>query len=185
MSTPEPNEENEEGGEKPEFHPPQVGPDEDGASPAENTNIQRIVELLPPEERAQLFGYIRQETMSHRGWLPTPAFMREYEEVLPGLAERIVAMPEREQGFRHGATQDIVRRDYSLRSTGQWMGMAALVLILAFCAFLAILGGIAAAASVAGVTIVGTVGVFVAGQVTGKSGPTSKELVESDGGASE
>lgn len=153
---------------------------EAGPSLAENTSIQRIVQDMKPEDRAQLFGLIRQESMSHSGWLPTPGFMRQYDGVLPGLAERIVAMPEREQNFRHTTTKDIVKRDYSLRATGQWMGMAALVLILAFCAFLAILGGIAAAASVAGVTIVGTVGIFVAGQVTGKSGPTSKELVESD-----
>lgn len=171
--------------ENPDLHLPAEEVEAEEVTAAENTEIQRIVELLPPEKRAQLFGYIRQETMSHSGWLPTPSFMREYEQVLPGLAERIVAMPEREQGFRHSATQDLIQRDYGLRKTGQWLGILALVLILAFCAFLAAIGGIAAAASVAGVTIVSTVGIFVLGQVAGKSSATSKDLVESDSSSAE
>lgn len=152
--------------------------DED-AGPAENRELQRIVQLLPPEDRAQLFAVMRRESMSHSGWLPTPQFMREYDEVLPGLAERIVAMPEREQSYRQKATIDIVKRDYRLRSNGQWMGMAALILLLAFCTLLAVLGGINAAASVAGVVIVGTVSVFVTGQVMGNKS-SSKEVVEDD-----
>lgn len=171
--------------ETPDLHLPTQEVEAEEATAAENTEIQRIVELLPPEKRAQLFGYIRQETMSHSGWLPTPGFMRDYEQVLPGLAERIVAMPEREQAFRHGATQELIERDYGLRKTGQWLGILALILILAFCAFLAALGGITAAASVGGVTIVSTVGIFVLGQMTGKPSTTSKDLVESDSSSTE
>lgn len=184
MSAPEESEPSAES----EVHLPIEEVDAEEVSPAENTELQRIVELLPPEERAKVFGYIRQETTSHtshRGWLPTPAFMREYEQVLPGLAERIVQMPEREQAYRHGVTTELIKRDYNLRKTGQWLGIVALVLIIAFCVFLAVLGGLAAAASVAGVTIVGTVGVFVVGQVAGKSGSSSKDLVEGDGSPTE
>jgi uncharacterized membrane protein len=150
--------------------------DDGDASPAENRNLERIAELLPPDDRAQLYSIIK----SHSGWLPPPGMMRDYEDVLPGLAERIVAMPEREQAFRHGTTGHIVDRDYKLRSTGQYLGIAALVLILAFCVFLTVAGHAEAAAWVAGVTIVGTVGVFVTGQVIGNSSSSSKDVVESD-----
>ncbi len=36
-----------------------------------------------------------------RGPLPDPASLREYESVLPGAAERIFSMTERETGSRH------------------------------------------------------------------------------------
>lgn len=145
--------------------------------PVENKEIERIAGSLPPEEREKFFAVIRQVSTSHSGWLPTPAFMREYEEVLPGLAERIVLLPEREQAHRHTMTDSIVRRDYRLRTTGQWMGMGALVLILLFCAFLAVLGNTTAAAWVAAAVIIGTVGIFVTGQVSGNS-TSSKDLIE-------
>jgi uncharacterized membrane protein len=146
--------------------------------PVENTTLRRIAKALPPERRAEFFAVIRRERISHSGWLPTPEYMKEYDLALPGLAERIVALPEREQGFRHATTADIVKRDYRLRTTGQWMGMAALCLVLAFCTFLTVWGFGAAAAWVAGTVIVGTVGIFVTGQLIG-SNSSSKDLVES------
>lgn len=126
-----------------------------------------------------MVAVIRSESTAHTGWLPTPQFMREYDQLLPGLAERIVAMPEREQAFRHRATESIVQRDYKLRATGQVMGMTALVLLLAFCVFLAFWGAPTAAATVAGTVIIGTVGVFVTGQIVDNRS-SSKELVEDD-----
>lgn len=146
--------------------------------PVENKTLRRIAKALPKEERAELFAVIRRERISHSGWLPTPEYMKEYDLALPGLAERIVALPEREQTFRHSATTDIVTRDYRLRTTGQWMGMAALCLVLAFCTFLTIWGFGAAAAWVAGTVIVGTVGIFVTGQLIG-SNSSSKDLIDS------
>lgn len=146
--------------------------------PVENTTLRRIAKALPPEKRAEFFAVIRRERISHSGWLPTPEYMKEYDLALPGLAERIVALPEREQTFRHATTKDIVNRDYSLRTTGQWMGLTALCLVLAFCTFLTVWGSGAAAAWVAGTVIVGTVGVFVTGQLIGSSS-SSKDLVDS------
>lgn len=146
--------------------------------PIENTNLRRIAESLPPEKRTEFFAVIRRERMSHSGWLPTPEFMKQYDLALPGLAERIVALPEREQSFRHNTTKDIVSRDYKLRTTGQWMGLAALAMILAFCAFLTIWGFGKQAAWVAGTVIIGTVGVFVTGQLFNAGSSTSKDIVE-------
>jgi uncharacterized membrane protein len=145
---------------------------------AENPQLRHAVRGLPPERQAAIYQVMQQE-MSHSGWLPTPDFMREYEAVLPGLAERIVALPEREQAFRHLSMKDVVKRDYRLRTTGQWMAMVALVLILAFCVFLVVSGEATAAAWVAGTVIVGTVGVFVTGQLSGNLGSSSsKDEVE-------
>ena len=150
----------------------------DDTEAAENKNIERIAEALPPERREELYAVIRQQRTSHSGWLPTPEYLREYEAILPGLAERIVALPEREQNFRHTSMNNVIKKDYGLRSAGQWMGMTSLVLILGFCIFLAILGYPIPAAWVAGTVIVGTVGVFVTGQLVNGNSSTSKDLVE-------
>jgi len=41
------------------------------------------------------------EARAHSGPLPDPRTIQEYENVLPGAAERIVSMGEREQKHRH------------------------------------------------------------------------------------
>jgi uncharacterized membrane protein len=41
------------------------------------------------------------EAAEHRGPLPPPAMLNDYNSVLPGLAERIVQMAESEQSHNH------------------------------------------------------------------------------------
>ena len=162
-----------------DFAPPlNLRPDED-VEAIDDPDLRHLIQRLPPEERPRLVAVLRRESLSHQGWLPTPQFMREYEALLPGLAERIVALPEREQAFRHRATENVIRRDYRLRAVGQWMGMAALLLLLAFCVFLVVSGAPEAAAWVAATVIVGTVGVFVTGQIVGGKA-SSKGVIEAD-----
>lgn len=86
-------------------------------------------------------------------------------------------MPEREQAHCHHMTDRIITRDYQLRSVGQYLGIAALALILLFCCFLVRHGDTTAAAVVATGVIVGVVGVFVTGQVSDSSS-SSKDLIE-------
>jgi uncharacterized membrane protein len=76
---------------------------------------------------------------SFRGPLPPPKVLAEYDRVLPGLAERIVVRAEKEQKFRHDATN----RQISIASTGQFLstGVAVFGQILAFLVSLIVLGG--------------------------------------------
>lgn len=52
---------------------------------------------------------------SYRGPLPPPQMLDDYNAVLPGLAERIVSMAERDQAHSHS----MARRSSMLRFTGQ------------------------------------------------------------------
>lgn len=54
------------------------------------------------------------------GPLPPPEALEHYERVLPGGAERIIAMAEREQKHRHGVEQRTSR-------VGAWIGPVGLV----------------------------------------------------------
>jgi uncharacterized membrane protein len=67
-------------------------------------------------------------TKSHAGPLPTPEDFAAYDQTLPGCADRIVSMAEREQAHRHvireGAASVEAREAAdiaSLQKTGLWL----------------------------------------------------------------
>ncbi len=74
----------------------------------QNTAVasQPMVELLrnlTDQQREALAGYLVEEVrteQSFSGPLPLPEHFAEYERILPGAAERILAMPEKEQQIR-------------------------------------------------------------------------------------
>lgn len=123
--------------------------------------VAKLVELLPPEQRVQLIQTIEQ----HQGWLPPPRMLAEYDEILPGLAERIVAMPEREQAHRHSLIEKETSRQFRLRQLGQHYALLGMALLLSFSVLLTLLGDPAWGGRVAIFTIVAVVGIFVTGKV--------------------
>lgn len=62
------------------------------------------------------------QAASFSGPLPPPALYEQYEEVLPGSAERIMAMTEREQEQRHTWDNRVVEVQNGEISRGQWLG---------------------------------------------------------------
>lgn len=64
---------------------------------------QEILSQLPEETQ---IAYI--QSVSFKGPLPPPALNKEYENVLPGSADRIMLMAESEQQHRHGMDNGIL-----------------------------------------------------------------------------
>lgn len=106
---------------------------------------------------------IHREVEAFLGPIPQPEVLREYDRVLPGLAERIVAWTENEADHRRTVERSLVQLSWG----GLWV---AFVLALA-----TILGGMVLAwygRSVAGVVgivgaLAGLVIVFLAGRIRG------------------
>lgn len=73
-------------------------------------------------------------------------------------------MAEREQVHRHLIDDKIVTREFSLRGTGQYLALVALIGLLSVVSFLAYLGDTVSAAALGSATIVGVVAVFVTGR---------------------
>jgi uncharacterized membrane protein len=78
-----------------------------------------------------------QRTSIHSGPLPATQDYEGYERVLPGSANRILAMAEKEQTHRHGLdrvdfqqTDQLMKYDYAAFSRGQWMGFGIAVLLI-------------------------------------------------------
>jgi uncharacterized membrane protein len=89
----------------------------------EDPNREPTIDL-PATLEAQFSAFI--------GPLPHPAVMQGYEDVLPGAAERIIALAEKQSAHRMGIESQVVTHE-SWRS---WAGLVAGTVIA-----LAILGG--------------------------------------------
>lgn len=102
---------------------------------------------------------------SHSGWLPSPDYLERYDSILPGLAERIVAMPEREQAHRHNVIERAIIAEVKLKRRGQWFALLSEALLLGFAIYLAWLGEYDWAGKIACFAVAAVVGIFVAGKV--------------------
>ncbi len=78
-----------------------------------------MLEGVPDETRV---AYI--QAASFKGPLPPPALFERYDAVLPGSAERILRLAEKEQAHRQEWEMTVLRAQKSDVRRGQWMGFA-------------------------------------------------------------
>ena len=74
---------------------------------------QRINELaaLPEDEKQKEITAVISHTRTFSGPLPTPEAFAKYNKVLPGAADRILRMAEKEQDTRHEAQRGAIAND--------------------------------------------------------------------------
>lgn len=79
---------------------------------AENAEVEEIIEELekrPREEQKELISnLIRVERNVYSGPIPPPELLRGYEEILPGTADRIIAMAEKQADHRRNLEKSVV-----------------------------------------------------------------------------
>lgn len=105
------------------------------------------------------------------GPLPPPALLNEYNLIVPGLAERIVTMAEKEQAQRHEQERNInntniqiASNDASMRATGQWMAFFIAILGMGISGLLIYKDHSIAGTIMGGGFLVALVAVFMTGQ---------------------
>ncbi len=98
--------------------------------------LDTIIEKLPEEERDVTRAFLLSKmSLEHfSGPIPHPRIIREYEEVLPGSANRILQMAENQQSHRHKMESLVIGSDIVMERLGL---IAALVISMAI-----VLGGI-------------------------------------------
>jgi uncharacterized membrane protein len=64
------------------------------------------------------------ERVSYSGPLPPSSELAQYERVLPGSAERILALAEKEVEHRHHADNKIIEKTLRASNTGQILSFA-------------------------------------------------------------
>jgi uncharacterized membrane protein len=134
-------------------------------SPAEEALQELKPYLLPNKAKEARLVLTRIVSKSHSGPIPSAEEMEHLERVLPGAANRCFEMAEREQRHRHDMGESIVSKEFSLRGRGQWIALAALILLLLIVGFVANIGDTQAAAWLGGATIVGVVSIFATGKI--------------------
>lgn len=98
------------------------------------------------------------------GPLPPPDFFEQYEATLPGAAERILQMAERQAAHRQGAETFALARESRRADMGLILGTLAAVAVLALAGYAFFLGepvigglvGVAPIASIVGAYLHGT-----------------------------
>lgn len=109
-------------------------------------------------------SYTLEESKPFSGPIPSPEVLEGYEQLLPGAAERILAMAENYSA--HQIAMDEQGLKYTARDvrTGQWFALVVTISAFLTSGVLAWLDHPVAAATVGGATVVGLVTVFVTGR---------------------
>lgn len=139
-----------------------------------------LVNNPPPGEESRKLLQIssqRQVTESFSGPLPPPQVLRQYNEIVPGLAGRIVAQAERQTEHRIQMESKVVQSDISKSWAGLVCGF-----VLSLCC---IVGGIIcvlqghdwAGAAIITTSLAGLAGTFIYGTATRKAERTEKTKI--------
>ena len=98
------------------------------------------------------------------GPIPHPSILEKYDRVVPGSAERILAMAERQSAHRIELEGLVIRSDIRKSERGQSFGLVVAISGLAAAVALGLAGHGIAGGVVGSVDLVALVGVFVLGR---------------------
>ena len=103
------------------------------------------------------------EASAFSGPIPPPILRQQYDEIDPGLANRIVAMAEKQQSHRHDLESIAVRSDIRRGYLGMGSGLLVALAGIGIGGYLLSLGQKIEGSVFAGGTLAAIVGVFVYG----------------------
>ena len=119
---------------------------------------------------------VRQEqTIAYSGPIPHPSDLAKYEQILPGAAERILAMAEKQSEHRQALESKVIESGIRKSERGLVFGLVIGVTALLVGGLCALLGKEIAASFIGGGGIVGLVSVFVVGSQQQKNERLQKE----------
>ncbi len=143
-------------------------PKQPGPTPPDTTAPIPAANKLPPKEVLdELPENVRTaliESASFSGPLPPPSLFGGYERALPGSAERILRMAEKEQAHRIDWETKALAGDIRQDQYGQWFGLVIAVLCIGGAVYLAMNGQTTVAGILAGTSALGLAGRFIQGK---------------------
>lgn len=140
------------------------------------TDLDATGDTSPIPSDAEIEGQMAIFTADHWiGPLPRPEALREYESVLQGSAERILAMTERDIAAQH-RNQDEFRRGY-LQTTkrGQWIAAILLIVMAVVSVVFFAKGNNIAGSAFIGLPIMFVIGSFITGSFPRSQSPKVDE----------
>ena len=101
-------------------------------SPEEFADFVKLVARIPEDTPVELVA-MAARSITYSGPVPPPAMMREYEDILPGSADRFLKLVENEQSIRRRDNGFFLRND-RVRVVGSVVVSLALVGGAVYCA---------------------------------------------------
>lgn len=131
---------------------------------------RRVTDPAPPQQQQGTYN-VRVEGISFRGPLPPPEVLQRYDQITPGLADRIVRMAEKNQDHRHNLENTVIPSRVKLEQRGQIIGaLLGIAMIISGTAI------VATGMPIVGVSIIGTTAVALAGLFVYTDRSKRKEL---------
>ncbi len=139
----------------------------DGEEDSLSTAIARkIAPLLPHGTRAQVVAQVLSVVQSEQfsGPIAHPKHLREYEEICPGAADRIIGMAESEVDHSQLMQTAMLNAEIADNKEGRRLGFAALVILMMGAIVCGALGKDTIALALLGATMVGVIGTIIKGR---------------------
>jgi uncharacterized membrane protein len=140
---------------------PEVEAKEDTPSP-EAIILEAIPDESKRKEAREAIMLIRREAFI--GPIPPPKVMADYESLLPGSADRILCMAEKQQEHRMELEKQAVSSELKQNKRGQIFGFIVFLFSLGAGIVFAIKGMVALATTFLTVTMVSIIAIFVIGR---------------------
>lgn len=116
-----------------------------------------------------VMSVFQHQISSFQGPLPPPSMLADYDKIIPGSAERILAMTEHEQKSRTCSKDQALNGAISKDKRGQWMGFVITFAVLIIASVFAWKGNTLFAGTLIGLDLLGLAAVFVVGHKSDKN----------------
>lgn len=104
------------------------------------------------------------QSISFSGPLPPPNLLKQYNDVVPNGAERLMKMAETQQAHRQDLEKTVIKGNVQSESRGQYMGLFISIAVIAAGTYLAAIGKQITGGILVGVDVVALASVFVLGK---------------------
>lgn len=130
--------------------------------------LDRLIALVPKDKKKQanaIVSVVKESMVAFSGPIPPPDQFEQYERVLPGSADRILQMAEKQQEHRMAIEKEAISKSLNHNKRGQTFGFIAMLLMLALSVFFVFFGMKVWAGIIGSITIVTLVTLFITGNV--------------------
>ena len=114
---------------------PDKTPDNEETRSRQRSVPKEILDALPDKVRTSTI-----QEASFSGPLPPSAMFREYDEAMPGSANRLLELTENQQAHRHNWELTALHASISHTKRGQWFGFIVSMVALVAAIVLALMG---------------------------------------------
>ncbi|GEK07503.1 DUF2335 domain-containing protein [Schleiferilactobacillus harbinensis] len=152
--------------------PAKVGkqdPKSDAQSTNDDQQLDRLLDnipnaqRLPKEQQREIMLLMRSVASRYEGPIPPASELKKYEEALPGAADRIIKMAERQQEHRMSLQSKQLDYSYTDSHLGIVLGFIIAVLVIGAGTYIAVTTSTGIGVSVIFGSLVALVGTFIYG----------------------